>query len=101
MTDAQSLIPANFPNVSDVYTASGISVLNTFAQVGNFNENEDCLNLNVWTKPQTGPQQVGDKQKAVLVWLSGEAFKDSATDLPIYDGSTIVDEEDVIFVSVK
>jgi carboxylesterase type B len=28
--------------------------------------NEDCLTLNVWTKPQEG-----EKKKAVLVWIYG------------------------------
>jgi carboxylesterase type B len=27
---------------------------------------EDCLTLNVWTKPQTG-----EKKKAVLLWIHG------------------------------
>jgi cholinesterase len=27
---------------------------------------EDCLGLNIWTKPQTG-----EKSKAVLVWIYG------------------------------
>jgi acetyl esterase/lipase len=30
---------------------------------------EDCLSLNVWTKPQTG-----DKRKAVMVYLHGGSF---------------------------
>ena len=31
--------------------------------------NEDCLTLNVWTKPQ-----VGEKRKAVLLWIHGGSF---------------------------
>lgn len=30
---------------------------------------EDCLSLNIWTKPQTG-----DKRKAVLVWIHGGSY---------------------------
>lgn len=30
---------------------------------------EDCLNLNIWIKPQTG-----DKTKAVLLWFYGGGF---------------------------
>jgi carboxylesterase type B len=36
----------------------GASAKNTF--------NEDCLTLNVWTKPQTG-----EKKKAVMIWIYG------------------------------
>jgi len=32
-------------------------------------DNEDCLTLNVWTKPQ-----IGEANKAVLVWIYGGAF---------------------------
>jgi carboxylesterase type B len=30
---------------------------------------EDCLTLNVWTKPQTG-----EKRKAVMVYIHGGSF---------------------------
>jgi len=32
-------------------------------------QSEDCLTLNIWTKPQ-----VGDKKKAILVWVYGGAY---------------------------
>ena len=31
---------------------------------------EDCLTLNIWTKPQTG-----EKNKAVLLWLFGGGMR--------------------------
>ncbi|KAJ8060263.1 hypothetical protein OCU04_010604 [Sclerotinia nivalis] len=62
-TDALSLIPVNFPDVVDNYTASGISILNTFSQAGDTaRNNENCLTLNVWTKPQTKPPVVESKR---------------------------------------
>jgi hypothetical protein len=30
---------------------------------------EDCLSLNIWTKPQTG-----DRRKAVMVWVHGGSY---------------------------
>ena len=30
---------------------------------------EDCLSLNIWTKPQTG-----ERKKAVLVWIHGGSY---------------------------
>jgi carboxylesterase type B len=56
---------------------------------------EDCLNLNIWTKPQTG-----DKSKAVLVWLYGGGFSIGSAKTLLYDGSTLADEEDVIVVTI-
>ncbi|KAF7869916.1 hypothetical protein EAF04_004700 [Stromatinia cepivora] len=100
-TGALSLIPSNFPDVVDNYTASGISILNTFSQAGDTaRNNEDCLTLNVWTKPQTKPP-VLEKQKAVMIWIYGGAFRDGATEWPIYDGFTLVGEENVIMVSIN
>ena len=32
----------------------------------NHTMSEDCLSLNIWTKPQSG-----EKKKAVMVWLHG------------------------------
>ena len=45
--------------------SSSIQLLANLDQVGN-NFSEDCLTLNVWTKPQTG-----EKSKAVLFWIFG------------------------------
>lgn len=38
----------------------------TLASLGQYGEtyDEDCLNVNVWTKPQSG-----EKAKAVLLWI--------------------------------
>lgn len=57
---------------------------------------EDCLTLNVWTKPQTG-----DAKKAVLVWIYGGGFVYGNTDNPGYNGQYIADQEDVVLVSMK
>lgn len=47
--------------------ASAAVVLQALSDTGS--QSEDCLTLNVWTKPQTG-----DAKKAVLVWIHGGAF---------------------------
>jgi cholinesterase len=44
---------------------SGIMLLTHLMQLGN-SISEDCLTINVWTKPQ-----VGEKKKAVMVWIYG------------------------------
>lgn len=45
-------------------TAAGKVVLEEFD--GTIPQDEDCLTLNVWTKPQTG-----EVKKAVMVWILG------------------------------
>ena len=57
---------------------------------------EDCLYLNVWSKPQSG-----EKQKAVMVYIYGGGFTGGTSSLPIYDGATLAEKEDVIIVSLK
>lgn len=59
--------------------------------------NEDCLTLNVWTKPH-----VGEKKKAVMIWIVGGGWTTGATnDIYGMDGEHFVDQEDVIVVSMK
>jgi len=57
-------------------------------------QNEDCLNLNVWT-----PTLDGGK-RPVMVWLHGGGFMaGSATELPSYDGENLA-RRDVVMVSI-
>ncbi|KAK3080918.1 hypothetical protein LTS18_011964 [Coniosporium uncinatum] len=44
---------------------SAVRLLDQLTQVGNTFD-EDCLTLNIWTKPQTG-----ERAKAVLFWIYG------------------------------
>jgi cholinesterase len=57
---------------------------------------DDCLTLNIWTKPQTG-----EKAKAVLLWIYGGAFFLGNTASKVYNGARFVNENDVIMVSAK
>ena len=76
-------------------TSVGISVF-TIMGNGGAKYSEDCLYLNVWTKPQ-----VGDAKKAVLVWIYGGGFSSGSSSIPGYNGANIVEDEDVIIVSLK
>ncbi|KAK8909570.1 hypothetical protein QC760_002270 [Botrytis cinerea] len=78
---------------SDI-TSTGLGVL-TLLQSSTA-QSEDCLTLNVWTKPQTG-----DSKKAVLVWIYGGAFSSGTSSMPAYNGQHIVEQEDVIVVSLN
>ncbi|KAK1145265.1 hypothetical protein N8T08_004418 [Aspergillus melleus] len=55
---------------------------------------EDCLTINIWTKPQEG-----EKKKAVLFWIYGGGFSIGSASSPVYDGSILADENDVVVVS--
>jgi cholinesterase len=55
---------------------------------------EDCLAVNVWTKPQ-----VGEKKKAVMVWVYGGGFNVGTANDKMFDGSVYAEEADVVVVS--
>lgn len=57
---------------------------------------EDCLTLNIWTKPQ-----VGDSKKAVLVWIYGGGFTRGTTQVPYNNGQFLAEDGDIIVVSLK
>jgi cholinesterase len=76
-------------------TAAGIQVLGVLSN-SNAQYSEDCLYLNVWTKPQTG-----EAKKAVLVWIYGGAFTSGSSSIPGYNGANIANQEDVVVVSFK
>jgi cholinesterase len=78
-------------NLTDV----GIEVFEVLSNT-NASYSEDCLYLNVWTKPQTG-----EAKKAVLVWVYGGAFTSGSSSIPAYNGANIANQEDVVVVSFK
>lgn len=66
-----SAYDADFPQeLIDVYgiTEVGRRILATITNPG-IPVSEDCLTLNVWTKPQTG-----EKRKPVMVYIHGGSF---------------------------
>lgn len=59
-------------------------------------ENEDCLNLNLWT-----PALDGGK-RPVLVWLHGGGFSDgSSIEQVAYDGANLARRGDVVVVTIN
>lgn len=77
-------------------------------------QKEDCLYLNIYTKPQ-----VGEKKKAVLIWIYGGGFVYGSNDSkypseigdrrggltnhvdPAYNGAHLANDYDVVTVAVK
>jgi cholinesterase len=85
-------------NLSDLpyeYTPNGLKILTEASQIHD-TFGEDCLTLNVWTKPQTG-----EARKAVMVWIYGGGFTMGGSDNGGTNGARLADEEDVVLVSIK
>lgn len=59
---------------------------------------EDCLTLNIWSKPQSDMHQA---LKPVMVWFYGGGFTSGSSANPSYNGARLADEKDVIVVSVN
>ena len=59
-------------------------------------ENEDCLFLNVWT-PGTGD----GKKRPVMIWLHGGGFAAGSSSWPVYDGTALARNGDLVVVSLN
>jgi len=59
------------------------------------NQSEDCLVLNVWSKTP------GKGKRPVMVWLHGGGFAYGSAAWPMYDGSNLARDHDVVVVSVN
>jgi len=55
---------------------------------------EDCLNLNIWTKP-------GREGAPVMVWLHGGGFQFGAGSFALYDGTHFTANNPVVIVSIN
>lgn len=60
------------------------------------NQSEDCLSLNIWTKPQEG-----EEKKPVLVWLHGGGYTSGSSAVPWYNGQYIAGKEDLVVVTLN
>lgn len=61
-------------------------------------ESEDCLTLNVWTKPTRKRHR---QRKPVLVWIHGGRFNIGSSSNLFYQGQYLADQEDVVVVTMK
>ncbi|KAK9788217.1 hypothetical protein AB5N19_02966 [Seiridium cardinale] len=106
-------------------TESGASLVETYIKPDDdptvvLPQSEDCLTLNVWTKPQ-----VGEAAKAVMIWIqyafsrlyhtvidgasnfadavlcSGGSFTSGSSLESWYDGQYVSEEQDIVLVSIN
>src|SRR5690242_7315312 len=59
-------------------------------------DEDGCLTLNVWA-----PEARDGEPLAVLVWFHGGSFVIGASSQPVYDGSLLADEQQVVVVSAN
>ncbi|KAK8059211.1 hypothetical protein PG996_009141 [Apiospora saccharicola] len=85
--------PVNFPG----FTPQAQRIINYFVGSAGNTQSEDCLTLNVWTKPTASASQ----QKPVLIFLYGGRFANGNTHTPFYDGQALADAEDVVVVTLN
>lgn len=57
-------------------------------------EGEDCLSINIWTKP-------GRENAPVLVWIYGGGFVFGTSNSILYDGTHLTANNEVVVVSLK
>ncbi|KAF2741344.1 putative cholinesterase [Polyplosphaeria fusca] len=77
-------------------TPQELQILANFAnQAKNHSQSEDCLALNIWTKPsnRTG--------KPTLVFFHGGRWTGGTSNTPYYDGQFFADTEDVIVITLN
>jgi cholinesterase len=98
---AVSDCPSNAPSGGGMLSSAGAnntvagSIFREILQIGR-PMSDDCLTLNIWTKPQTG-----EKSKAVLLWIFGGAFFMGNTAAKLSNGARLANENDVIVVSAN
>ncbi len=60
-----------------------------------FAQDEDCLNLDIWTPGIDG------RKRPVLVYIHGGAFIGGGSNDPVYDGANISKRGDIVFASIN
>ncbi|KAL1301925.1 hypothetical protein AAFC00_002387 [Neodothiora populina] len=82
------------PGLTSYPTGQFIEYLQAVGTGSDPNTNEDCLFLNVWTKPQSG-----EKKKAVMIWFYPGGFRSGGINNQGYSGQYYAEEHDVIVVA--
>ncbi|KAE8150662.1 carboxylesterase [Aspergillus avenaceus] len=81
--------PNDFPG----FTPQAQRIYKSFAQQLGTAQDEDCLYLNVWSRP------TASALKPVLVFIHGGRFTLGGANSPYYDGQVLADEQDVVVVT--
>ncbi|KAG8630268.1 hypothetical protein KVT40_001887 [Elsinoe batatas] len=86
--------PVDYPD----RTPQAQRVVGFFAGQNNYTTSEDCLTLNVWTRPTSKSCAA---RKPILVFFYGGRWSIGDTISPFYTGKYLADAKDVIVVTVN
>ncbi|KAK1723051.1 hypothetical protein CaCOL14_001996 [Colletotrichum acutatum] len=84
----------DYPNM----TAQAQRIIGYFASAAGTPQSEDCLTLNIWTKPTA---KALTATKPVIVFFYGGRFAIGNTNSPFYSGKYFADAQDVVVVTVN
>ncbi|TVY75945.1 Cholinesterase [Lachnellula suecica] len=88
--------PPRTNNGKAALTTYGNFLVDQLLETDGYEFSEDCLTLNVWTKPD--PRGA---KKAVMIWIYGGSFTGGGTANPLYNGQYLADTEDVVIVTLN
>ncbi|OAA58117.1 cholinesterase precursor [Niveomyces insectorum RCEF 264] len=86
--------PVDYPG----FTPQAQRIVNFFASAAGTPQSEDCLTLNIWSKPSGNACR---PNKPVYVFFYGGRFTIGNTDSPFYNGKYFAEAEDIVVVTVN
>jgi para-nitrobenzyl esterase len=93
-SEVRSKVSTELANIGPV--APQLTSINPITMSPNiaFKQNEECLNLNIFTPDL-------DKNLPVMVWIHGGGFQSGSASLPEYDGTKLASAGNVVVVSIN
>ncbi|KAI6354923.1 hypothetical protein MCOR25_008409 [Pyricularia grisea] len=89
-------VPSGPPTFPDL-TPQAPRIVSYFAGASGTPQSEDCLTLNVWSRPSAKPAAA---KKPILVFFHGGRFAIGNTNSPMYTGKYLAEAEDLVVVTV-
>jgi para-nitrobenzyl esterase len=93
-SEVRSKVSTELANIGPV--APQLTSINPITMSPNiaFKQNEECLNLNIFTPDL-------DKNLPVMVWIHGGGFQSGSASLPEYDGTKLATAGNMVVVSIS
>ncbi len=84
-------------------TPQAQGIMNYYSSSAGTSQSEDCLTLNIWTKPSSpaGTCTKSAADKPVLVFFYGGRFTVGNTNTPFYNGQHFAESQDVVIVTAN